>query len=145
MLETRNLDFKRVILLSANEGTLPSGRSQGTLIPYELQRAFNLPTYEEKDSVYAYNFYRLLQRAEKVYLVYSSEAESMGKGEESRFIPAMDNQNLTLGTMIDRLESRGQWKIDLDVTDLFSEQWVQAIEMRSNYLKDSRNILLQDL
>ena len=67
------------------------------------------------------------------------------KGEESRFIPAMDNQNLTLGTMIDRLESRGQWKIDLDVTDLFSEQWVQAIEMRSNYLKDSRNILLQDL
>ena len=86
VLETRNLDFKRVILLSANEGTLPSGRSQGTLIPYELQRAFNLPTYEEKDSVYAYNFYRLLQRAEKVYLVYSSEAESMGKGEESRFI-----------------------------------------------------------
>lgn len=86
MLETRNLDFKRVILLSANEGILPSGRSQNTLIPYELQRAFHLPTYEEKDCVFAYNFYHLLQRAEEVYLLYSSEAESMGKGEESRFI-----------------------------------------------------------
>lgn len=86
MLETRNLDFRRIIVLSANEGVLPSGRSQGTLIPYELQRTFHLPTYDEKDSVYAYNFYRLLQRAEEVYLLYSSTAEAMGKGEESRFV-----------------------------------------------------------
>ena len=67
------------------------------------------------------------------------------KGEESRFVPAMDTQNLTLGTMIDRLESRGQWKIDLDISKHFSDRWLEAIEMRSNYLKDSRNILLQDL
>lgn len=86
MLETRNLDFRRVILLSANEGVLPSGRSQNTLIPYELQRTFHLPTYDEKDSVYAYNFYRLLQRAEEVYLLYSTATDSMGKGEASRFI-----------------------------------------------------------
>ena len=86
MLETRNLDFRRVILLSANEGTLPSGRSQNTLIPYELQRTFHLPTYDEKDSVYAYNFYRLLQRADEVYLLYNSATEAMGKGEASRFI-----------------------------------------------------------
>lgn len=86
MLETRNLDFRRVILLSANEGVLPSARSQSSLIPHELKRAAHLPTYEEKDAVYAYNFYRLLQRAEEVYLVYSSESEAMGKGEESRFI-----------------------------------------------------------
>ena len=86
MLETRNLDFRRVVLLSANEGTLPAGRSQNTLIPYELQHHFGLPTYAEKDSVYAYNFYRLLQRADEVYLLYSSASESMGKGEASRFI-----------------------------------------------------------
>lgn len=86
MLETRNLDFKRVILLSTNEGVLPSGRNENTLIPNELKIHFGLPTYIEKDSVYAYHFYRLLQRAEDIYLVYSSESESMGKGEASRFI-----------------------------------------------------------
>lgn len=86
MLETRNLDFRHIILLSANEGVLPSGRSQNTLIPYDLQRAFGLPTYREKDSVYAYNFYRLLQRAEDVYLICSTATETMGNGEESRFL-----------------------------------------------------------
>ena len=86
MLETRNLDFRRVILLSAGEGVLPAARSASTLIPHELKRAMNMPTYEEKDSVYAYNFYRLLQRAEEVYLVYSSDAASAGKGEESRLL-----------------------------------------------------------
>ena len=86
MLETRNLDFKRVILLSANEGILPAGRSENTLIPFYLKRQKGLPTYVEKDSVYAYNFYRLLQRADEVYLLFSSESDGMGKGEASRFI-----------------------------------------------------------
>lgn len=86
VLETRNLDFKRVVLLSANEGILPSGFSGNTLIPLFLKTQKGLPTYVEKDSVYAYNFYRLLQRAEEVYLVFSSESESMGKGEASRFV-----------------------------------------------------------
>lgn len=86
MLETRNLDFRRVILLSAGEGVLPAARSTSSLIPHELKRAFNLPTYEERDSVYAYNFYRLLQRAEDIYLVYSSNADTAGKGEESRLL-----------------------------------------------------------
>ena len=86
VLETRNLDFKRVILLSANEGVIPAGRNENTLIPFFLKTEHGLPTYVEKDSVYAYNFYHLLQRAEEVYLVYSSESESMGKGEASRFV-----------------------------------------------------------
>jgi membrane protein len=67
------------------------------------------------------------------------------KGEESRFVPSMDTQKLTLGTMIDRLESRGQWKIDLDISKHFTGRWPEALELRSNYLKDSRNILLQEL
>lgn len=86
MLETRNLDFKRVILLSANEGVLPTGNKQNTLIPYLLQQAFGLPTFDEKDAVYAYNFYRLLQRAEEVYIAFSPATEGINRGEESRFV-----------------------------------------------------------
>ncbi|MBR1767017.1 MAG: PD-(D/E)XK nuclease family protein [Bacteroidales bacterium] len=88
MLETRNLDFKRVILLSTNEGILPGGRSGNSTIPFVLKRdkRFLLPTYVEKDKVFAYHFYRLLQRANEVYLVYCTESEAMGKGEPSRFV-----------------------------------------------------------
>ena len=92
MLETRNLDFGRVILLSAGEGVLPASRSNSSLIPFELKRQFGLPTYQEKDAVYAYNFYHLLLRAEEVYLVYSSESEAMGKGEPSRFIRQVEHE-----------------------------------------------------
>ena len=67
------------------------------------------------------------------------------KGETSCFMPAEDIKNLTLGVMVDRLESAGTWKIDLDVSELFSEQWGKAIELRSIYLRDARQILLQDL
>ena len=67
------------------------------------------------------------------------------KGETSRFMPAEDIKNLTLGVMVDRLESAGTWKIDLDVSELFSEQWGKAMELRSTYLRDARQILLQDL
>lgn len=92
MLETRNLDFKRVILLSANEGTIPASRSTNTLIPYTLKRAFHIPTYHEKDAVYAYNFYHLLQRAEEIYILYHTESDGMGKGEPSRFVMQVRNE-----------------------------------------------------
>ena len=67
------------------------------------------------------------------------------KGETSHFIPAEDLRNMTVGALIDRLESHGKWKIDLDVSELFKGQWAKAVELRSNYLKESRKILLQDL
>ena len=86
MLETRNLDFKNLIILSANEGTLPAARDFNSLIPYNLKVAFGLPTFHEKDAVYAYNFYRLLQRAEHIHILYCTESDMMGKGEPSRFI-----------------------------------------------------------
>ena len=86
VLETRNLDFKNLIILSANEGTLPAARSFNSLIPYNLKVAFGLPTFHEEDAVYAYNFYRLLQRAENIHILYSTESDIMGKGEPSRFI-----------------------------------------------------------
>lgn len=86
VLETRNLDFKKVILLSANEGVIPSGRTSNTLIPYNLKTAFGIPTFHDKDAVYAYNFYRLLQRADEIHLLYTTETETLGKGSPSRFI-----------------------------------------------------------
>lgn len=120
VLETRNLDFERLIILSVNEGTLPSGRSSNSLIPYTLKRAFGLPTHEEKDAVYAYNFYRLIQRAHEVWLIYSSDSEGMGKGEPSRFILQLRNEmaskipNVKIDSFSVDVENRQQAKSIVD-------------------------------
>ncbi|MBW1298901.1 PD-(D/E)XK nuclease family protein [Aquimarina litoralis] len=86
MLESRCLDFETVIITSVNEGVLPAGKSMNSFIPYDLKRAYNLPTYKEKDAIYTYHFYRLIQRAKKVYLIYNTEDEGVGGGEKSRFL-----------------------------------------------------------
>ncbi|MBQ2779630.1 MAG: PD-(D/E)XK nuclease family protein [Bacteroidaceae bacterium] len=86
LLETRNLDFKNIIFLSANEGNLPKASSESSFIPYNLRRAFGLTLSEHRDSIYAYNFYRLLQRAENITIVYNSSAEGSGRGGCSRYI-----------------------------------------------------------
>lgn len=86
MLETRTLDFENVILLSCNEDILPSGKTVNSFIPHELKRYFGLPTYTDKDAVFAYHFYRLLQRAKNIYLLYNTESDALGSGERSRFL-----------------------------------------------------------
>jgi hypothetical protein len=86
MLETRTLDFENVILLSCNEDILPSGKAVNSFIPYELKRFFGLPTYSDKDAIFAYHFYRLLQRAKNIYLLYNTESDALGSGERSRFL-----------------------------------------------------------
>ena len=86
VLETRTLDFPHVILVNVNEGVLPSGRTINSFIPNDLKRLAGLPLYTEKDAVYAYHFYRLLQRAESVTITYDSETDTFGKGERSRFL-----------------------------------------------------------
>ena len=86
MLETRAVDFDTVILLAANENTLPQARNDRSFIPFDLRRHFRLPTHHERDAIYAYSFYRLLQRAKKVYLIYNTETDDFGSGERSRFI-----------------------------------------------------------
>ena len=85
-LETRALDFRNLILLSANEGVFPRRSVSSSFIPPELRKGFGLPTYEFQDAVWAYYFYRMLQRAEKVWLVYDSRTEGIRSGEESRYI-----------------------------------------------------------
>lgn len=86
LLETRNLDFKNLIMLSVNEGQLPKTGGESSFIPYNLRRAFGLTTVEQNMAVYAYYFYRLLQRASHVTLVYNNSTEGVKKGEMSRFM-----------------------------------------------------------
>lgn len=86
VLETRTLDFDNVIMLSVNEGVLPSGRSDASFIPDDLKRFLQMPLHGEKDAIYAYHFYRLLQRSKNISLIYNTETDTFGKGEKSRFI-----------------------------------------------------------
>ena len=92
MLETRTLDFENVILLSCNEDLLPSGKIAPSFIPFDIKRDFGLPTYRHKDAVYAYHFYRLLQRAGKMWILYSTEANELGGGDKSRFIRQIEQE-----------------------------------------------------
>ncbi len=86
MLETRSLDFKNVVLLSANENILPKPKSMQSFIPFEVKKAFGLRLYQEQDAIFAYHFYRLLQRAENIYLIYNTQSEDIGSSEKSRFL-----------------------------------------------------------
>jgi ATP-dependent helicase/nuclease subunit B len=86
VLETRTLDFENIMVLGVNEGVLPSGKSANSFIPNDLKRFHHMPLYGDKDAVYAYHFYRLLQRATNVLLTYNTEHSVLGSGEKSRFI-----------------------------------------------------------
>ncbi len=86
VLETRTLDFENIILLGINEGVLPSGKSTNSFIPNDLKRYFEMPLYGDKDAVYAYHFYRILQKASSVLITYNTEQSLLGSGEKSRFI-----------------------------------------------------------
>lgn len=86
VLETRNLDFENVILLSMNEGLLPAGQRQGSYIPHTIRKAYGLPSHDHQDAIYAYLFYRLLQRAGHVEMYYNTEPDVLGNGEMSRYV-----------------------------------------------------------
>lgn len=86
MLETRNLDFDHLILLSANEHVLPRPKGRPSFIPYDLRKEFGIPLHHDRDATYAYHFYRLLQRAKQVDLIYNTQTQDLGSNEKSRFI-----------------------------------------------------------
>lgn len=99
MLESRNLDYERVIITSVNEGVLPSGKSNNSFIPFDLKVKLGLPTYKEKDAVYTYHFYRLLQRTKEVYLLYNTEPDVLEGGEASRLITQLLTEKLASVTV----------------------------------------------
>ena len=96
-LETRALDFKHLVILSCNEGVFPRRSVSSSFIPPELRKGFALPTHEYQDAIWAYYFYRMIQRAETVTLVFDSRTEGLKNGEESRFIKQLEyHYNLPL-------------------------------------------------
>ncbi len=94
MLESRVLDFETIIISSVNEGILPSGKTNNSFIPFDVKIENNLPTYKEKDAVYTYHFYRLLQRAKNVYILYNTEADILTGGEKSRFVTQLELEGI---------------------------------------------------
>lgn len=92
-LESRALDFKNIVLLSVNEDTIPASSGNNSYIPFHIRKAFGLPTFIEQNSIYAYHFFRLLQRAENITLVYSTELSVTGGGEQSRFIYQLEERS----------------------------------------------------
>ena len=90
VLESRVLDFETVIITSVNEGKFPAGKSSNSFIPYDVKREYGLPTFKEKDAIYTYHFYHLLQRAKNIYLLYNSDSEGFDAGEKSRFITQLE-------------------------------------------------------
>ena len=106
VLETRGLDFENVYMLSVNEGTYPKTDWGKTFIPIGIRKGFGLPTFEDDDSGYAYNFYRLMQRARNFTIFYNSEMDELNQGERSRYIPQIEfelcrqNKNIELKNYI---------------------------------------------
>lgn len=139
-LETRTLDFKNVIVLSANEGKLPAHRSMSSYIPYALRKTFGLPTFEEQDAIYAYHFKRLLQRAENVHFTYDAEVSRDSTGERSRFIlqqllkyEGLPNIHVTEQQYTEKL-------VAVETSDEISiPKTAEVLQAMSRYLQGSEN------
>ena len=93
VLESRTLDFETVIITSVNEGILPAGKSNSSFIPFDVKRDYGLPTYKEKDAIYTYHFYRLIQRAKNIHIIYNTEPDVLEGGEKSRLISQLLTDN----------------------------------------------------
>lgn len=100
MLETRAVDFKHVIMLSVNEGHMPKTNIPDSFIPFDISIEFGLPTYKERDAVYAYHFYRLLQHAEDICMIYNTEPGKLGSEEKSRFILQLEHELIRVNPLI---------------------------------------------
>lgn len=92
VLETRMLDFDTVIMLSVNEGCVPTGKSTDSMLLFGVKKFFGLPTYEHHDTAYAYHFFRLLQRAAHIHLIYNADT-STSANEESRFVRQLEYES----------------------------------------------------
>jgi hypothetical protein len=104
LLESRNLDFKILHIVSVNEGMLPAEKHNNSFIPFDIRQAFSLPTHTNKQAVFAYHFYRLLQSAEEIHIYYNTESGELGGGEKSRFILQLKHELSKLNPLIEIIE-----------------------------------------
>lgn len=134
LLETRNLDFRNIIFLSANEGNLPKTGSESSFVPYNLRRAFGMTLSEHRDSIYAYNFYRLLQRAEKVTILYNDTTDSANRGECSRYILQLQADGLCAGKSTVTTTQRNTQRTPVPVakTPAMMERLLHRYDTRTN-------------
>ncbi|MBT8195577.1 MAG: hypothetical protein HKO56_06500, partial [Bacteroidia bacterium] len=125
-LESRVLDFDHLIIMSANENSLPAPPKTQSFIPYSLRKGYKLPTFEDHDSIYAYHFYRLLQRAKTTEIIYNATVDEMGQGEPSRYILQLeyemkqvlgDKLNLTHQLIKSELHTPAPREIRVEKTD----------------------------
>lgn len=105
VLESRNLDFENVIIASVNEGVLPSGRRGNSFIPYDVKIALGLPTYKERDAIFSYHFYRLLQRAKTIDLFYDMNSNALNGKEKSRFVLQLLAQRIDKHQVIHQIKA----------------------------------------
>lgn len=135
VLETRNLDFENVIVLSTNEGSFPAESKKGSFIPFNIRRAFDLPTYLQQDAIYAYLFYRLIQRAKTVHFYYNSFADFGLSGEISRFVSQLE---LESGLNIQKLHLSNPVKVD-SPNEIEIKKTPEILRVLDNYLEGGRS------
>lgn len=136
LLETRGLDFKRLLVLGLNEGTMPPTNPIQTLIPMDLRRFYGLPTQRDKQGLFAHHFYRLLHGAEEVTITYSSAAEAIGSNEPSRFI-----QQLELELAV----QNPKFTIEKQFYTLGNQERIEAVEVaKTPALKQRLDQLLEE-
>ncbi len=120
VLETRNLDFENVIILSMNEGSFPDTAQKGSFIPFNIRRAFGLPTFQQQDAIYSYLFYRLIQRAKNVRFYYNTQAEFGQSGEMSRFVRQLEIESphqVQHDSVTQQIKPRSARDIEIDKSD----------------------------
>lgn len=120
VLETRNLDFENVIILSMNEGSFPDTAQKGSFIPFNIRRAFGLPTFQQQDAIYSYLFYRLIQRAKNVRFYYNTQAEFGQSGEISRFVRQLEIESpheVQHDTVTQPIKPRSAKEIEISKSD----------------------------
>ncbi|MDR2292173.1 MAG: PD-(D/E)XK nuclease family protein [Prevotellaceae bacterium] len=137
ILETKNLDFKNILILSANENLLPDSKSETSFIPYNLRYAFGLSTYDKADSIYAYCFYRLLQRSDNVTISYCTATKGLSKGEPSRFILQL---NVETDFNMDLFDIQSSIKLPA-VNEIKIEKTSEIIALLQNRYSDCKSYL----
>ncbi len=141
LLESRNLDFENVFILNANEGVLPPAITSGSFIPYHLRYGFDLPTYSNNDSMFAYYIYRLLHQSKNVYFLYNNVADEQTKAEASRFIVQLKLESgLPYTEYQQKIEftTPSVWPINIPKTERVQKQLATYFsEGETNYLTPS--------
>ncbi|MFV0468148.1 MAG: PD-(D/E)XK nuclease family protein [Dysgonomonas sp.] len=129
VLETRALDFENLIILSMNEGTFPLKKAANSFIPYNLRHGFGLPTYEHQDSIYTYHFYRMINRAKRIFLLYDTRTEGLQTGEVSRYFYQIKH---LYSSMFDVRECMAVYEVSTNTSLSIAMQKNQQTETKLN-------------